>query len=276
MRYSKTTKEELALVLEEGEGYTLEFKQAVNSDLPKELVAFANASGGRIFIGVNDHNKVIGIVVTNKIISQIQSMAAACDPPVAIEIERLVQQSIIVIHIPEGANRPYRCNKGFYLRNGANSQKMSTLDITDFIQAEGRIRFDQQLCLDLNWAEIFDERRLNNFLQLAKISQKTDTENLLVNLGAGDFKDGQFYFNQTGVLFFSKEPRLWLKFLTTVLKYIIRVVCPRDCRKRISAGEVSVATLILPIFCCVVIILKKWVPVLNGFMWPWKKKTVLK
>ena len=32
----KTTEEELALVLEEGEGYTLEFKQNINSDLPKE------------------------------------------------------------------------------------------------------------------------------------------------------------------------------------------------------------------------------------------------
>lgn len=56
----KTTPEELALVLEEGEGYTLEFKQNVNADLAKELVAFANASGGRIFIGVNDDNQIVG------------------------------------------------------------------------------------------------------------------------------------------------------------------------------------------------------------------------
>jgi ATP-dependent DNA helicase RecG len=38
MKYRMTTDEELALILEEGEGYTLEFKSAVNSDLPKELV----------------------------------------------------------------------------------------------------------------------------------------------------------------------------------------------------------------------------------------------
>jgi ATP-dependent DNA helicase RecG len=44
--YRKTTKAELELLLEEGEGYTLEFKQSVNNDLPKELVALANASGG--------------------------------------------------------------------------------------------------------------------------------------------------------------------------------------------------------------------------------------
>ena len=74
MTYRKTTKEELALVLEEKEGYTIKFKQNVNSDLPKGLVAFANASGGRIFIGVNDHSKIVGCSFANKTFSQIHTM----------------------------------------------------------------------------------------------------------------------------------------------------------------------------------------------------------
>ncbi len=94
-----------------------------------------------------------------------------------------------MIHVPEGANRPHRCNKGFYLRNGASSQKMNTHDITAFIQAEGNIRFDQQLRLDLNWLEILDGNRLNYFLRLANISQKTDIQNLLLNLGVGGYKN---------------------------------------------------------------------------------------
>jgi len=143
-------------------------------------------------------------------------MAAACDPPIAIEIEKLPNHKIIVIHVPEGANRPHRFNKGFYLRNGASSQKMSTLDITAFIQAEGKVRFDQQLRLDLDWKEVLDENRLNHFLALAHIAPKTDTENLLLNLGAGDYKDDQFYLNQTGVLFFSKDPTLRLFHVSVV------------------------------------------------------------
>ena len=205
-RYRKTEIDELNLVLDEGEGYTLEFKQSVNADLPKELVAFANASGGRIFVGVDDRNQIVGCDLSNKALSQIEDIAAACDPPVAIHIEKLTKQKILVVHIPEGANRPHRCNKGFYLRNGANSQKMSTTDITAFIQAEGKIRFDEQLRLDLNWQTALDENRLNHFLDIAEISQRKDTENLLRNLGAGDYKDGNFYLNQTGVLFFAKEP----------------------------------------------------------------------
>ncbi len=206
MKYRKTTEEELALILEEGEGYTLEFKRNINADLPKELVALANASGGRILIGVNDSNQIVGSGLSNKILAQIEVMAAACDPSVAIRIEKLTQHNVLVIHVPEGANRPHRCTKGFYLRNGASSQKMSTHDITAFIQAEGRVRFDQQLRLDLNWEAVLDEKRLHHFLQLTHITPKADTANLLLNLGAGDYKDGHFYLNQTGVLFFAKEP----------------------------------------------------------------------
>ncbi len=206
MRYRKTTDEELALILEEGEGYTLEFKRSINSDLPKEMVAFANASGGRIFIGVNDRNQIVGCDLSNKMLSRIEDMAAACDPPVTIRIEKLPKHNLVVIHVPESVNRPHRCNKGFYLRNGTSSQKMSTADITAFIQAEGKIRFDEQLRMDLDWQVALDEERLNHFLNLAKISPISDTDSVLFNLGAGDYKKGTFYLNQTGVLFFAKQP----------------------------------------------------------------------
>lgn len=206
MRYRTTTDEELALVLEEGEGYTLEFKSAVNSDLPKEMVALANGSGGRIFVGIEDHNRIVGCDLSNKALAQIEDMAGTCDPPVAIDIEKLNNYNILVIHVPEGGIRPHRCSKGFFLRNGTISQKMTTADITAFIQAEGRLRFDDQIRMDLDWQEAIDPRRLQHFLELAKISPKADTSNLLFNLGAGDYKDDRFYLNQTGVLFFAKEP----------------------------------------------------------------------
>ena len=206
MQHPKITREELDLLIEEGEGYQLEFKESVNSDLAKELTAFANASGGRILIGVSDNGQIVGCDLSNRTISQIQDAAESCDPPVLIEIEKIKAQKIVVIKVPEGANRPHRCNKGFYLRNGANSQKMSTADITAFIQAEGKIRFDEQLRLDLDWAETISSERLSKFLELSGISPKSDTRVLLQNLGAGEIKDNKFYLNHTGILFFGKNP----------------------------------------------------------------------
>jgi ATP-dependent DNA helicase RecG len=51
--------QELQQILEEGEGQEIEFKESL-ANLDKELVALANASGGRIFVGITDGRKTAG------------------------------------------------------------------------------------------------------------------------------------------------------------------------------------------------------------------------
>lgn len=74
-------------ILKGGEGTLVEFKKSVSSSLGKEICAFANTAGGRIFIGIDDHNKIIGCKLTNKMKSQIQDIANNCDPKIAVNIE---------------------------------------------------------------------------------------------------------------------------------------------------------------------------------------------
>ncbi|MBW2119152.1 MAG: putative DNA binding domain-containing protein, partial [Deltaproteobacteria bacterium] len=45
-------KRELSELIEQGEGYFVEFKEQIGVNLDKEMVAFANASGGKIVVGV--------------------------------------------------------------------------------------------------------------------------------------------------------------------------------------------------------------------------------
>ena len=56
--------EEFDFILQTGEGYLIEFKEKIDKSFARELVAFANASGGRIFLGVNDKNESIGISIS--------------------------------------------------------------------------------------------------------------------------------------------------------------------------------------------------------------------
>jgi ATP-dependent DNA helicase RecG len=79
-------RQELKLILEEGEGYRIEFKEKV-SDLDREMVAFANASGGRIFLGISDQGTVKGIAINNTLRSRVQDIANNCDPSVKIIFE---------------------------------------------------------------------------------------------------------------------------------------------------------------------------------------------
>ena len=64
--------QELEIIIENGEGYKTEFKESFRSGLVKELVAFANASGGKILLGVKDNGDIKGIVINNDLKSKIQ------------------------------------------------------------------------------------------------------------------------------------------------------------------------------------------------------------
>ena len=109
------TKKELNIILKEGEGYKIEFKEKV-SNIEKELVAFANSSGGRILLGVTDDGKIKGINVTNRLKSMIQDIANNCRPPIKISFESV--GNVLVVNVKEGEDKPYECASGFYKRIG--------------------------------------------------------------------------------------------------------------------------------------------------------------
>jgi len=143
----------------QGEGYYTEFKRNLNNDLKKELVAFANASGGNIFLGIEDDGTICGIQNNNQLISKIQEYANECDPPVEIQIEAL-SDNVLQIVVPESKTKPHRTTTGFYLRTGANSQKMRTDSILEFLEKEGRVRFDERIRNDVNFQKNFSVTQL--------------------------------------------------------------------------------------------------------------------
>lgn len=52
-------------ILELGEGQFIEFKETFDKSLQKEIVAFANASGGVIYLGITDSGNPRGLTITN-------------------------------------------------------------------------------------------------------------------------------------------------------------------------------------------------------------------
>jgi ATP-dependent DNA helicase RecG len=200
------TQQELNTIIQTGEGYKIEFKRSVNSDLSKEIVAFANSSGGRIFIGIDDIGSVSGITVDNSLKSKIEMMARDCDPSISVSVE--VSNNVLILHVPEGTNKPYRCTNGFYIRNGACSLKLSTEEIRDFFVAEGKVHFDE-MPSKLKYPDAVDKNLVSRYLQLSGISKTIDPQQLLFNLGVLD-KQSAGYLNHSGLLFFYQNPAIYI------------------------------------------------------------------
>ncbi|MCK4419617.1 putative DNA binding domain-containing protein, partial [Candidatus Aerophobetes bacterium] len=211
-------KKELDIILKEGEGYKIEFKEGIGN-LGKELIAFANSSGGRIFLGISDNGEIRGIKTTNKLKSRIQDIANNCKPKTKISIEDF--KNILIINVREGEDKPYECSSGFHKRIGPNSQKMTRDEIIDVFKSEGKIRFDELTEPKFSYPRDFDKGRFRRFLQLAEISQIDNIERLLISLGVAEKQEGRLYFNNAGILFFTKEPQRftpWSVFTVALFK----------------------------------------------------------
>ena len=191
-------KKEFEFLLKQGEGLKLEFKESFDSkNIAKSLCAFANAQGGKIFIGVDDKGAIKGINITNKIKSELQDAARNCDPPVSIGTYAI--NDVLIVNVDEGLNKPYRCAGGFFLRQSSSSQKLSTDEIREFFNHEGKILFDETINKEFGFKNGFDKTKFDIFLKESKISRLIKDEDILRNLGVltekGDFKNA-------GVLFF--------------------------------------------------------------------------
>jgi ATP-dependent DNA helicase RecG len=202
------TQHELDMIIESGEGYKTEFKRNVNTDLSKELVAFANASGGRIFIGIEDNGTISGITADNSLKSKVTMMAHECDPSIEAELE--IFNNILIVNVPEGKNKPYRCTNGFYIRNGASSIKLSTHEIIGFIQSEGKVKFDELRNTAVKYPEQLNQSAIKRYKELCGITTDINDGELLTNLGLIYDDVSVQVINNTGVLFFLKNPALFI------------------------------------------------------------------
>lgn len=193
------TKKTLSNLLKIGEGLTLEFKRSASS-LGREICALANASGGKILVGVDDDGSVIGISKLNRTKSEIQSIARNMDPSLVLDIEAV--NSVLVVSVPSGSNKPYSVNGKFYIREAANSQQMKRAEIREFFFKEGLIRFDEQICRKFAMSRDFSARRFSSFMRAAGIPSGLKREDVLRNLQVVH-KGGM---TNAGVLLFSRKP----------------------------------------------------------------------
>ncbi len=104
---------EVLNLIENGENYHCEFKRkfSTHRKIAKEMIAFANSGGGFLLFGIDDDGKVIGLESEKSEANLIIETADKyCEPPININIEykELKGKEIIIIEIPESANKPHR------------------------------------------------------------------------------------------------------------------------------------------------------------------------
>ncbi len=100
------------LLIEEGEGFTIEFKRRISSaeKIARTLISFANTKGGTILFGVDDDGSVVGVESEKSELELIEIAGKDfSDPPINphIDIVPFDGRDVIVCQIPESKNKPH-------------------------------------------------------------------------------------------------------------------------------------------------------------------------
>lgn len=143
------------------ESETVELKTIVVEDIKKEIIAFANCKGGRLYIGVQDDGTVSGLDNPDETSLQISNMvrdAVKPDLTMFLHYQTLTVEgkNIVVVDIQQGTERPYYIAKkglrpeGVYVRQGSSSVPATNTAIRRMIKETDGDRFEEMRSLEQN------------------------------------------------------------------------------------------------------------------------------
>lgn len=137
----KTSADLVEASIANGENKNIEFKQNLEEkEFFETFSSFANTSGGKIILGIDDRRNTLGIYddfphLKKRIIGMVSSR---CEPQIDINVEQIEIQKkpIVVITVEEGNDKPYLVkNKSAYVRVDDRDIAMSRHEL-DVIYAE--------------------------------------------------------------------------------------------------------------------------------------------
>ena len=141
------------------EDQDIEFKQQYVSDIKKEVLAFINADGGTVLIGVRKDGKILGVNNPDEVMLQVanslkDSLVPDVMPFVSIHTETMEGKEVVEIDVSTGTNRPYYLKDkglragGVYVRKGSSSQPVTDEGIREMIRASSGDSFEEMRSLN--------------------------------------------------------------------------------------------------------------------------------
>lgn len=180
------------------ESETIELKEVVVDDIKKEIIAFANCDGGKLYVGVQNNGTVVGLNDPDNTSLQISNMVRdAIKPDLTMFLHYKTieedEKRIVVVDIQRGTDRPYYIAKkgmrpeGVYVRQGYSSVPATDTAIRRMIKETDGDRFEAMRCLNQELTfgatkKEFGLRRVDFGLQQMHTLKLIDHDGLYSNL----------------------------------------------------------------------------------------------
>ena len=199
-------------ILKQSEDKSLEFKKEIpknRENLLKTVVAFANGSGGHIYVGVNDDRTVTGIkdepLDLEEKLSSIIYDSISPIPNAFFQTAAFEDKTIFIIRILPGANKPYYLKKlgpedGIFVRVGSTNRKADSQVAAELRRQARNISLDQEIDPSFS-CDILDMRLLEKFIELRGLKTKA-TLDYFIKIKAAQRYDHTCHPTIGGILLF--------------------------------------------------------------------------
>ena len=187
-----TLVKDIGTLLRDGESRTLEFKSSFDRETIETVVAFANAGGGVILIGVSDKGVVTGVSLGKETMNEwLGQIKSATSPMVIPDIEAHSGEgkTVVAIIVGEYPVKPVNTRGKYFKRIASSNYQLTLSEITDLYMQS----------LQLSWDAYEAPKENLDALSLAKIETFIDKVN----------QSGRFTLDKSPLLALEK-----LKYLT--------------------------------------------------------------
>jgi len=207
---------ELLDIIQAGETSKVQFKEKLTStdSFAAEMTAMANSLGGMLIVGVedksgkikglsndelHDYNAKIANIATNNVIPLIY---------ITTEIIKMEDKKILIVHIEEGINKPYKDRNGVvWIKQGSDKRKLTdNAELLRLFQKSGNLLIDEMEV----YGTSIDDVNKDNFREYYKKEFEEELENsdlpyekILNNINI--LRNERLTLG--GLLFFGKEPQ---------------------------------------------------------------------
>lgn len=198
--------------MNEKEKQNIEWKESWKEDYLKWICGFANAQGGKIYIGKSDDGIITGLVNAKKLLEDIPNKVRDV-LGIIVDVNLYSEENkeyIEIVILP--SSYPVNYKGEYHYRTGSTKQLLKGTALTQFLFEKTGVTWDSipldNLSADEFWRDSFDI-----FRKQAILSKRMDekdlnmtNEQLLDSLGL--IKDGKIL--KAGMMLFYQNPEKWV------------------------------------------------------------------
>lgn len=201
-------------VTESGDGLAFSRETTPPAKLAEMLVAFANADGGTVLVGVDPRSgKPQGLTDPDAALDRALEAALSTDPPLIIpmpRIEELDEEKVLVVTVPPGLPNVYSFRGKYLVRDGRYSRPLEPRQLRRLMMERGAVSFEALVPVGARLDDVDWETAERYLAELGGLPSGSREEALLKR-GCLTRSNGELRPTYAGLLLFGCEPQRWVR-----------------------------------------------------------------